>query len=52
MASYGHIVAGALAASVAPLVPGPTKDEWASVLVGFAALLVRELVFWLRKRSE
>lgn len=43
------VATGALA--VAPVLPGPTKDEWAAAAFGFAALLIRELVFWFRNRK-
>lgn len=42
----------ALAVSAAPVVPGPTKDEWVATAAGLFTLLLRELVWWIRNRGS
>lgn len=46
-AAVSAVVLGAL-----PVVPGPSKAEWAATLGGLLALGVRELVWWLRNRRK
>lgn len=31
---------------------GPTKEEWSGVVMAVLALVVRELVWWLRNRKQ
>lgn len=45
-------VVGTAVATVLPNLPGPTKDEWAGALVAVVALVVRELVWWVRNRRK
>lgn len=48
-------VPGLMAAAVttaAPYLPGPTRDEWVGTGMALAALLVRELIWWLRNRGR
>lgn len=40
----------ALGVTAAPILPGPTRDEWAGTIGGLLALVVRELIYWFRNR--
>lgn len=44
------MVAG-MAAGVTPVLPGPTRSEWAAAGVALVTLVVREVIWWLRHRS-
>jgi len=46
------MLAGVVAAATLPVLPGPTKDEWAGAVVAVVALLVRELFWFLRNRRS
>lgn len=41
----------ATALSVAPVLPGPSKNEWGLAVAGLFTLVIRELVWWLRNRG-
>lgn len=43
-------VVGTMAAGVAPVLPGPTRSEWAAAGVALVSLAIREIVWWLRNR--
>lgn len=45
------VVAAAAVLTAAPALPGPTRDEWAGAAFGVLALVVRELVWWIRNRG-
>lgn len=42
----------AVVLTVAPQLPGPTRDEWVGMASGLFALVVRELLWWLRNRGR
>lgn len=46
----GMVTAAVVAA--APVLPGPTRDEWVGTASALAALLLREFLWWLRNRKR
>lgn len=41
----------AVVTTAAPMLPGPTRDEWVGTGMALAALLLRELIYWIRNRK-
>lgn len=41
-----------IVAVAAPTVPGPTKDEWAGMVMALGALVIREVIWWIRNRRK
>ena len=38
--------------SAAPVLPGPTQDEWTGTVMALVALVIREVVYWWRNRKR